>query len=146
MRSAARAARSRGGLVARSREGGLDDVDPATPRLRLRRRAPVVRRALLPNRFCCRSDPGGSRTRDLRIKSPLLYQLSYRVECLHLREVGACVRSACRGQRPQSKRFLMPLRDRPRLGRPSVLIARPAASITALAARLTMRPRDALAA
>ncbi len=24
-------------------------------------------------------DPGGSRTRDLRIKSPLLYQLSYRV-------------------------------------------------------------------
>ena len=26
------------------------------------------------------SDPGGSRTRDLRIKSPLLYQLSYRVE------------------------------------------------------------------
>ena len=25
------------------------------------------------------SDPGGSRTRDLRIKSPLLYQLSYRV-------------------------------------------------------------------
>ena len=25
-------------------------------------------------------DPGGSRTRDLRIKSPLLYQLSYRVE------------------------------------------------------------------
>src|SRR6185312_8447359 len=92
------------------------------------------------------SDPGGSRTRDLRIKSPLLYQLSYRVECLHLREVGACVRSPCRGQRPQSKRFSMPLRDRPRLGRPSVLIARPAASITALAARLTMRPRDALAA
>ena len=33
---------------------------------------------------CCNivasaSDPGGSRTRDLRIKSPLLYQLSYRV-------------------------------------------------------------------
>ena len=27
-----------------------------------------------------RSDPGGSRTRDLRIKSPLLYQLSYRVD------------------------------------------------------------------
>ena len=26
------------------------------------------------------NDPGGSRTRDLRIKSPLLYQLSYRVE------------------------------------------------------------------
>ncbi len=26
-----------------------------------------------------RNDPGGSRTRDLRIKSPLLYQLSYRV-------------------------------------------------------------------
>jgi hypothetical protein len=25
------------------------------------------------------NDPGGSRTRDLRIKSPLLYQLSYRV-------------------------------------------------------------------
>ena len=25
-------------------------------------------------------DPGGSRTRDLRIKSPLLYQLSYRVQ------------------------------------------------------------------
>lgn len=25
-------------------------------------------------------DPGGSRTRDLRIKSPLLYQLSYRVD------------------------------------------------------------------
>ena len=28
------------------------------------------------------SDPGGSRTRDLRIKSPLLYQLSYRVVSL----------------------------------------------------------------
>jgi hypothetical protein len=27
------------------------------------------------------NDPGGSRTRDLRIKSPLLYQLSYRVSC-----------------------------------------------------------------
>ena len=27
----------------------------------------------------CSNDPGGSRTRDLRIKSPLLYQLSYRV-------------------------------------------------------------------
>ena len=27
-------------------------------------------------------DPGGSRTRDLRIKSPLLYQLSYRVVAL----------------------------------------------------------------
>lgn len=27
----------------------------------------------------CNNDPGGSRTRDLRIKSPLLYQLSYRV-------------------------------------------------------------------
>ena len=26
-----------------------------------------------------KNDPGGSRTRDLRIKSPLLYQLSYRV-------------------------------------------------------------------
>ena len=26
------------------------------------------------------NDPGGSRTRDLRIKSPLLYQLSYRVD------------------------------------------------------------------
>ena len=26
------------------------------------------------------NDPGGSRTRDLRIKSPLLYQLSYRVQ------------------------------------------------------------------
>ena len=25
------------------------------------------------------SDPGGDRTRDLQIKSPLLYQLSYRV-------------------------------------------------------------------
>ena len=25
------------------------------------------------------SDPGGARTHDLRIKSPLLYQLSYRV-------------------------------------------------------------------
>ncbi len=25
------------------------------------------------------NDPAGSRTRDLRIKSPLLYQLSYRV-------------------------------------------------------------------
>ena len=25
------------------------------------------------------NDPGGSRTHDLRIKSPLLYQLSYRV-------------------------------------------------------------------
>jgi hypothetical protein len=25
------------------------------------------------------SDPGGSRTHDLRIKSPLLYQLSYRI-------------------------------------------------------------------
>ena len=29
-----------------------------------------------------RYDPGGSRTRDLRIKSPLLYQLSYRVGAL----------------------------------------------------------------
>ena len=28
------------------------------------------------------NDPGGSRTRDLRIKSPLLYQLSYRVSLL----------------------------------------------------------------
>ena len=28
------------------------------------------------------SDPGGRRTHDLRIKSPLLYQLSYRVEIL----------------------------------------------------------------
>ena len=28
---------------------------------------------------CSPHDPGGSRTRDLRIKSPLLYQLSYRV-------------------------------------------------------------------
>ena len=28
------------------------------------------------------NDPGGSRTRDLRIKSPLLYQLSYRVVAL----------------------------------------------------------------
>ena len=26
-------------------------------------------------------DPAGDRTRDLRIKSPLLYQLSYRVVC-----------------------------------------------------------------
>ncbi len=26
-----------------------------------------------------KNDPAGSRTRDLRIKSPLLYQLSYRV-------------------------------------------------------------------
>ena len=26
------------------------------------------------------NDPAGSRTRDLRIKSPLLYQLSYRVD------------------------------------------------------------------
>ena len=36
---------------------------------------------------CCRpyldNDPGGSRTRDLRIKSPLLYQLSYRVSHQH---------------------------------------------------------------
>src|SRR2546425_6588710 len=28
-----------------------------------------------------RRDPGGDRTRGLRIKSPLLYQLSYRVGC-----------------------------------------------------------------
>jgi hypothetical protein len=31
------------------------------------------------SRFRSNDDPGGSRTRDLRIKSPLLYQLSYRV-------------------------------------------------------------------
>ena len=31
--------------------------------------------------FSFSSDPGGYRTRDLRIKSPLLYQLSYRVFC-----------------------------------------------------------------
>ena len=30
------------------------------------------------------SDPGGTRTHDLRIKSPLLYQLSYRVVRQHL--------------------------------------------------------------
>ena len=30
------------------------------------------------------NDPGGFRTNDLRIKSPLLYQLSYRVELLIL--------------------------------------------------------------
>ena len=33
-----------------------------------------------------RYDPGGSRTRDLRIKSPLLYQLSYRVPIMRLPE------------------------------------------------------------
>src|SRR5579885_595721 len=39
--------------------------------------------AALRRHVCCSLpvyDPGGSRTRDLRIKSPLLYQLSYRVE------------------------------------------------------------------
>jgi hypothetical protein len=34
------------------------------------------------------NDPGGSRTRDLRIKSPLLYQLSYRVKHFHCLVVG----------------------------------------------------------
>jgi hypothetical protein len=34
-----------------------------------------------PNSLLFNNDPGGSRTRDLRIKSPLLYQLSYRVSC-----------------------------------------------------------------
>ena len=38
----------------------------------------VLRRTHLPKPFCC-NDRGGSRTRDLRIKSPLLYQLSYPV-------------------------------------------------------------------
>ncbi len=42
------------------------------------------------------NDPGGSRTRDLRIKSPLLYQLSYRV--------AACA----------STRLRNLIRDRPR--------------------------------
>ena len=37
----------------------------------------VFRRSALPTTYL--HDPGGSRTRDLRIKSPLLYQLSYRV-------------------------------------------------------------------
>ena len=35
------------------------------------------------------NDPGGSRTRDLRIKSPLLYQLSYRVSPQDSRARGA---------------------------------------------------------
>jgi hypothetical protein len=34
--------------------------------------------------FDFENDPGGSRTRDLRIKSPLLYQLSYRVGTANL--------------------------------------------------------------
>ena len=37
----------------------------------------VFRRKVLPTTYP--HDPGGSRTHDLRIKSPLLYQLSYRV-------------------------------------------------------------------
>ncbi len=41
---------------------------------------PAVHRA----KCLCLNDPGGSRTRDLRIKSPLLYQLSYRVRCFSL--------------------------------------------------------------
>ena len=39
---------------------------------------PFIQRAHEPTH--CTNDPGGSRTRDLRIKSPLLYQLSYRVQ------------------------------------------------------------------
>ncbi len=34
---------------------------------------------------CVTSDPAGTRTQDLRIKSPLLYQLSYRVLNVYLR-------------------------------------------------------------
>ena len=34
---------------------------------------------VLPVSACNTSDPSGDRTHDLRIKSPLLYQLSYRV-------------------------------------------------------------------
>ncbi len=34
------------------------------------------------------SDPGGARTRDLQIKSPLLCQLSYRVQGTILRAEG----------------------------------------------------------
>jgi hypothetical protein len=40
---------------------------------------PSCFRSLSPTNESTPHDPGGSRTRDLRIKSPLLYQLSYRV-------------------------------------------------------------------
>src|SRR5689334_1736906 len=49
-------------------------------------RAPVIGYSIgsehekAPRGGLSRYDPGGSRTHDLRIKSPLLYQLSYRVE------------------------------------------------------------------
>ena len=45
-------------------------------------------------------DPGGARTRDLRIKSPLLYQLSYQVHLVQPEDNGwfnAIVRHSPRG-------------------------------------------------
>ena len=51
---------------------GRSDASPQTPK-----KPP----SLAANPLIFNDDPGGSRTRDLRIKSPLLYQLSYRVEC-----------------------------------------------------------------
>ena len=53
---------------------------------------------------CPTSDPGGSRTRDLRIKSPLLYQLSYRVEHQQRNKVSGVRRGLPNRPRRQKRR------------------------------------------
>ena len=58
--------------------------------------------------MCYTNEPGGSRTHDLRIKSPLLYQLSYRLERGKLARSGVVATRGATGAQGRATRTANP--------------------------------------